>query len=84
MQLKAQVLCLQTQVTYLLRFRAQTESTDSSSESSSQCGSGTHCLFSVVLLDACTESIKIKKTNTNQQWQKKHMTEISKSSQKQW
>ncbi|KAL5467268.1 hypothetical protein EMCRGX_G031471 [Ephydatia muelleri] len=40
MQLKAQVLCLQTQVTYLLRFRAQTESTDSSSESSSQCGSG--------------------------------------------
>eukprot|EP00731_Ephydatia_muelleri_P002744 Em0001g2744a len=39
-ELKAQVSCLQTQVTYLLRIRAQTESTDSSTESSSQCGSG--------------------------------------------
>ena len=47
-ELKAQVSCLQTQVTYLLRIRAQTESTDSSTESSSQCGSGTR-LFSVVL-----------------------------------
>ena len=46
MQLKAQVLCLQTQVTYLLRIgRTQTESTDSSAESSSQCGSGTHIVF---------------------------------------
>ena len=48
MQLKAQVSCLQSQVTYLLRIsRAQVESTDSFAESSSQCGSGTHCLFSV-------------------------------------
>ncbi|KAL5474534.1 hypothetical protein EMCRGX_G026492 [Ephydatia muelleri] len=39
MQLKAQVLCLQKQVTYLLTIKAQTESTDSSADQSSQCGS---------------------------------------------
>ena len=51
MQLKAQVFCLQTQVTYLLTIKAQTESTDSSADQSSQCGSGIcNSLFSVALI----------------------------------